>query len=55
MIQCDEGGIFSNSPSFLTTLGTLYQEKDIKPEFEVFDMGMIGPGESTLLRYSQLR
>lgn len=35
------GGIFSNSPTFLTTLGTLYQERDIKPEFEVFDMGMI--------------
>ncbi len=35
------GGIFSNSPTFLTTLGTLYQERGIKPEFEVFDMGMI--------------
>ena len=35
------GGIFSNSPTFLTTLGGIYQEKDIKPEFEVFDMGMI--------------
>lgn len=35
------GGIFSNSPTFLTTLGALYQERDIKPEFEVFDLGMI--------------
>lgn len=35
------GGIFSNSPTFLTTLGGLYQERDIKPEFEVFDLGMI--------------
>ena len=35
------GGIFSNSPTFLTTLGNLYQERNIKPEFEVFDMGMI--------------
>ena len=35
------GGIFSNSPTFLTDLGHLYLEKDIKPEFEVFDMGMI--------------
>ena len=35
------GGIFSNSPNFLTALGKLYQEKDIKPEFEVFDLGMI--------------
>ena len=35
------GGIFSNSPKFLMDLGTLYQEKNIKPEFEVFDMGMI--------------
>lgn len=35
------GGIFSNSPTFLTNLGNLYQERGIKPEFEVFDMGMI--------------
>lgn len=35
------GGIFSNSPSFLMDLGKLYQERGIKPEFEVFDMGMI--------------
>lgn len=35
------GGIFSNSPTFLTNLGNLYQERDIKPEFEVFDLGMI--------------
>ena len=35
------GGIFSNSPNFLTTLGNLYQERRIKPEFEVFDLGMI--------------
>ena len=35
------GGIFSNSPTFLTDTGNLYLEKGIKPEFEVFDMGMI--------------
>ena len=35
------GGIFSNSPKFLTDLGALYQERGIKPEFEVFDLGMI--------------
>jgi uncharacterized protein (DUF849 family) len=35
------GGIFSNSPTFLTNLGNLYLERGIKPEFEVFDMGMI--------------
>ena len=35
------GGIFSNSPKFLTELGYIYQEKNIKPEFEVFDLGMI--------------
>ncbi len=35
------GGIFSNSPNFLITLSKIYQEKGIKPEFEVFDMGMI--------------
>ena len=34
-------GIFSNSPTFLATLGGLYQERGIKPEFEVFDLGMI--------------
>ncbi len=35
------GGIFSNSPTFLTDVGNLYLEKGIKPEFEVFDLGMI--------------
>ena len=35
------GGIFANSPTFLTTLGGVYQERNIKPEFEVFDLGMI--------------
>ena len=35
------GGIFSNSPTFLTDVGHLYLERGIKPEFEVFDMGMI--------------
>ncbi len=35
------GGIFSNSQTFLSTLGQLYQERGIKPEFEVFDLGMI--------------
>ena len=35
------GGVFHNSPSMLCTLGTLYQEKDIKPEFEIFDFGAL--------------
>ncbi|MCR4842874.1 MAG: 3-keto-5-aminohexanoate cleavage protein [Eubacterium sp.] len=35
------GGIFSNSPTFLTDAGMLYQERNIKPEFEVFDLSMI--------------
>ncbi len=35
------GGVFHNSPNMLTTLGKLYLEKDIKPEFEIFDLGML--------------
>jgi 3-keto-5-aminohexanoate cleavage enzyme len=33
--------IFENSPKFLEKLGTLMQEKNVKPEIEVFDPGMI--------------
>ena len=35
------GGVFHNSPKMLCDLGTLYQEKNIKPEFEIFDLGML--------------
>ena len=35
------GGVFHNSPNMLSTLGTLYLEKDIKPEFEIFDFGAL--------------
>ncbi len=35
------GGVFHNSPTFLMNLGKLYQEVGIKPEFEVFDFGML--------------
>ena len=35
------GGVFHNSPKMLCDLGTLYQEKNIKPEFEVFDFGAL--------------
>jgi uncharacterized protein (DUF849 family) len=35
------GGVFNNSPTFLRDLGTLYNEKGIKPEIEIFDMGML--------------
>jgi uncharacterized protein (DUF849 family) len=35
------GGVFHNSPNMLTDLGYLYQEKGIKPEFEIFDLGML--------------
>ena len=35
------GGVFHNSPGMLMTLGKLYQEIGIKPEFEIFDFGMI--------------
>lgn len=33
--------VFMNSPEFLTKLGTVYKEKGIKPEFEIFDSGML--------------
>ena len=35
------GGVFHNSPTMLTTLGSLYLEKDIKPEFEIFDFAAL--------------
>lgn len=35
------GGIFSNSPKFLLENGAMYIEKGIKPEIEIFDMGML--------------
>lgn len=35
-------GVFENSPAFLKELGLLYKEKGIKPECEIFDMGMLG-------------
>ena len=35
------GGVFHNSPSMLMALGKLYQERGIKPEFEIFDFGML--------------
>lgn len=36
------GGVFENSPKFLNELGILMGELDIKPEFEIFDSGMMG-------------
>lgn len=36
------GGVFLNSPAFLQKLGSLYLEKGIKPEIEIFDSGMLG-------------
>lgn len=33
--------IFENNPAFLEKLGLLMQEKNVKPEIEVFDPGMI--------------
>ena len=35
------GGVFHNSPTMLSNLGTLYLERDIKPEFEIFDFGAL--------------
>lgn len=34
--------IFDNSPQFLTTLADCYQRKNVLPEIEIFDMGMLG-------------
>ncbi|WP_040975837.1 3-keto-5-aminohexanoate cleavage protein [Necropsobacter massiliensis] len=34
-------GVFMNSPQFLTKLGNIMQELDIKPEIEIFDSGMV--------------
>ncbi|QDR80280.1 3-keto-5-aminohexanoate cleavage protein [Sporomusa termitida] len=34
--------VFENSPQFLEELAKCYKEYDVKPELEIFDMGMIG-------------
>lgn len=34
-------GVFDNNPKFLMRLGTAMQEAGVKPEIEVFDIGMI--------------
>ena len=34
-------GIFNNNPKFLMNMGTAMQENGIKPEVEIFDIGMI--------------
>ena len=34
-------GVFNNNPNFLMTMGTAMQEAGVKPEVEVFDIGMI--------------
>lgn len=34
--------VFLNSPKFLDQLGKVYLERNIKPEIEIFDMGMLG-------------
>lgn len=39
------GGVFMNSPQFLDKLGKAYLSKNIKPEVEIFDCGMIGIAE----------
>lgn len=35
------GGVFNNSPKMLCELGTLYQKRNIKPEFEIFDFAAL--------------
>ena len=34
--------VFDNSPYFLAELGRCYQDYDVKPEVEIFDLGMLG-------------
>lgn len=34
--------VFMNSPQFLEKLGDAYMQKNIKPEIEIFDTGMLG-------------
>ena len=34
--------VFDNTPQFLKDLGKCYQDYDVKPEIEIFDMGMLG-------------
>ena len=34
--------VFDNNPAFLEELGKCYREFDVKPEVEIFDMGMLG-------------
>lgn len=35
-------GVFMNTPQFLRELGDTYKERGIKPELEIFDVGMLG-------------
>ena len=35
------GGVFMNTPKFLEELGDVYLERGIKPEYEIFDTGML--------------
>lgn len=37
--------VFENSPQFLTDLAQCYLDNDVKPELEIFDMGMITNAE----------
>lgn len=38
----NDGYIFQNDPTFLKELAKVYAENDVKPEIEIFDMGMLG-------------
>lgn len=37
-----DGFIFDNNPLFLKKICNVYNENDVKPEVEIFDMGMLG-------------
>lgn len=38
----NDGYIFQNAPDFLKELAAVYDRKHVRPEIEVFDMGMLG-------------
>jgi 3-keto-5-aminohexanoate cleavage enzyme len=38
-------GVFMNTPEFLMKLGNLMIENEVKPEIEIFDLGMINAAE----------
>ncbi len=46
------GGVFVNAPDFLEELSECVIEEDIKPEFEIFDNGMLGNALYYIQKYN---